>query len=60
MKRKVLIIVLVIMVLILLKLGYSYIVNNILIGKYETGQYDEDLAKTLTILNFPERLYSQL
>ena len=54
MKRKVLITICVILGIILLKLIYSYLMNSILISKYENGEYDESVAKSLDFLNFTE------
>ncbi len=54
MKRKVLIAVYIILILITLKLVYSNVVNSILISKYNKGEYSEEQAKALTILNFPQ------
>lgn len=54
MKRKVLMTICVILGIILLKLIYSYLMNSILINKYENSEYDENIAKSLDFLNFTE------
>lgn len=61
MKRRVLIAICIILGIILLKLIYSYLMNSILISKYENGEYDETCAQSIGgIVNFPERIYSKL
>lgn len=54
MKRKILTVIYVILIVIMLKLIYNTIANNILISKYNNGEYSEDNAKALTHFNFIE------
>ena len=54
MKRKVLIVIYIVFIFITLKLLYNVIVNNIIINNYNKEIYSENLAKSLTFLNFPE------
>lgn len=55
MKRKILIAIYIILICITIKLGYNVVINSILIGKYEDGEYSEGLAKALTSFNFPQK-----
>lgn len=52
MKRKILTVIYIILIIIMLKLIYNTTVNNILISKYNNGEYSEDNAKALTDFNF--------
>lgn len=54
MKKKILIILYIILILATLKLLYNKITNNILISKYENGEYSEKYAKDLTFLDFSQ------
>ena len=54
MKRNIFIIVYILVILILIKLMFNTITNGILISKYEEGEYSEQTAYALTLLNFPE------
>lgn len=54
MKRNIFIIVYILVTLILIKLLFNTITNGILISKYEEGEYSEQVAYTLKLLNFPE------
>ena len=54
MKKKILIILYIILILATLKLIYNKITNNILINKYENGEYSEKDAKDLTFLDFSQ------
>ncbi len=54
MKRKVIIAIYIIIIIITLKLIYNFTLNTILLSKYNNGNYDEGLAKTLTYVNFPQ------
>ncbi len=55
MKRKILIAVYVILICITLKLIYNTTSNNILIRKYNNGEYAKGQAKALTYINFPQK-----
>ena len=54
MKKKIIITIYVILLLITLKLLYNSTINNILIKKYNNGEYATNEAKALTFINFPE------
>lgn len=54
MKKRIFVIVYVLVILILIKLIFNTIANGILISKYEDGEYQENIATTLTLFNFPE------
>lgn len=54
MKRKILIIIYIAFILFTLKLLYTYTANNILISKYNEGEYDIIRAENLTHINFPQ------
>ena len=54
MKKKVLIIIYIILILATLKLIYNIAINSILIKEYNNGKYEENNAKALTYLNFPQ------
>ncbi len=54
MKKSIFIIVYVLTILILIKLLFNTITNTILINKYKDGDYSEQTAYALTMLNFPE------
>ena len=54
MKKKILIVIYIILLFIIIKLFYNHITNSILINKYNKGQYSENVAKSLTYVNFPQ------
>lgn len=54
MKKKVIIVINVILILIALKLVYNYMINKILISKYNNNEYKEFYARALTLVNFPQ------
>ena len=54
MKRKILITISIILIIVTLKLSYNLLINNIIISKYNEGEYNDNLAKTLTVVNFPQ------
>lgn len=54
MKRKIIIAIYIIIIIITLKLIYNFSLNSILLHKYNSGDFDEKLAKTLTYANFPQ------
>ena len=53
MKRKIFIIY-IILICLTLKLIYNIVLNNILINRYNNGEYSEVQAKILTVANFPQ------
>ena len=55
MKRKVIIVIYVILILMAFKFIYNSVVNSILINKYNNNDFNEDYAKALTFLNFPQQ-----
>ena len=54
MKRNIFIIVYILVILILIKLVFNIVTNGILKSKYEDGEYSDQVAYTLSLLNFPE------
>ncbi len=54
MRKKVLIAIYIISILFTLKLLYSFTLNNVLISKYEKGEYNTNQAEKLTYFNFPQ------
>lgn len=54
MKKRILIAIYIILIIIILKLFFTTIVNDILIDKYNKGEYSENQAKLLMYINFPQ------
>lgn len=55
MKRKMVIGLYIILVLLVLKLIYNQVLNKILITNYNNSKYNENYAKALTYINFPQQ-----
>lgn len=53
--RKVIIVIYIILILVAVKLIYNQILNSILINNYNNNKYNEDYAKALTFVNFPQQ-----
>ena len=45
----------IVLLVILLKLVFSFVINEVFISKYNSGNYDEGLVKKLFIMNFSEQ-----
>ena len=52
--KKILIVLTIILSLVFLKVGYTYLVNEIIINDYNNNKYDNNLMNTLYLLNFQE------
>ncbi len=55
MKRKVMIALYIILILAAIKLIYNQLLNTFLINDYNNNKYNEDYAKALTYINFPQK-----
>ncbi len=55
MKRKILIVIYVLVILVMLKLLYNTVLNNILINKYNNGEFSTSMGQALVNFNFPQR-----
>lgn len=55
MKRKVIIVLYFILIFLAVKLIYNQLLNTILINDYNNNKYNEDYAKALTYVNFPQQ-----
>ena len=55
MKRKVIIVIYIILILMAVKFIYNNVVDSILINKYNNNDFNEDYAKALSFLNFPQQ-----
>ena len=53
--RKVLTFIYLFILIVFLKLVITFVINEMYISKYNKGDYDKNLVKSLFVLNFSER-----